>query len=262
MWPDGKQCAVAFTFDLDAESAWAQENAPLMGVNQGTYGAKTGAPLILSVLEKHAIQCTFFIPGVVAEDHPETVSSIVSAGHEIAAHGYTHDSPASLSREEEEDQLVRARGILESFGAKVSGYRAPLGEISENTNELVNSHKLTYSSSMTDGFKPYRHAGMNLIELPSPLTLDDWVSYGPSADFFSKSFLPNSMVHELWGKEFEGIYQLGGLFVLIMHPQITGTPSRLILLDEFIDFVKSHSGTWITTCSQIADQAHLTLPLP
>jgi len=260
MWPDGKQCAVAFTFDLDAESAWAYENAPLMGVTQGTYGAKTGAPLILDLLKKHSLPCTFFIPGIVAETHPQTVEAIVSAGHEIACHGYTHDSPASLSREEEIEQLVKSRRILEGFGAEVSGYRAPLGEISSHTNALVNEHNFTYSSSMIDGFKPYRYPEMDLIELPSPLTLDDGVSYWPSADFFSKTLLPNSLVHELWGKEFEGIYGLGGLFILVMHPQITGTPSRLILLDGFIEFVKTHPGAWITTCSQIANQADQALP--
>lgn len=107
MWPDGIQCAVGFTFDLDAESAWAYEDAPLMGVTQGTYGAKTGAPLILDLLQKHAIQCTFFVPGIVAETHPETVSAIVAGGHEIACHGYTHDSPVSLTKEQEIDQLDR-----------------------------------------------------------------------------------------------------------------------------------------------------------
>lgn len=260
MWPDGKQCAVAFTFDLDAESAWAYEDAPLMGVTQGTYGAKTGAPLILNVLKKHAIQCTFFIPGIVAETHPDTVASIVAAGHEIACHGYTHDSPASLSKEDEIDQLVRSKKILEGFSSEITGYRAPLGEISPHTNALLAEHGFFYSSSLIDGFKPYRHPGYDLIELPSPLTLDDGVSYWPSRDFFSKTLLPNSLVHELWGKEFEGIYRLGGAFVLVMHPQTTGTPSRLLLLDEFIEFVKTHPGAWITTCSQIARQADLTLP--
>ena len=52
MWPEGKQCAVTFSFDLDAESAWADEDAPLMGLSLGTYGAKTGVPLILDLLKK------------------------------------------------------------------------------------------------------------------------------------------------------------------------------------------------------------------
>ncbi len=61
MWTDGIQCSAAFSFDLDAETAWTGdliEWAPL-----GTYGAKVGTPLILSTLEKHGLKATFFIPG-------------------------------------------------------------------------------------------------------------------------------------------------------------------------------------------------------
>ena len=52
MWPDGKRCAAAFTFDFDAEEVWIgedPENANRPGVlSQGTYGAKVAVPLILT----------------------------------------------------------------------------------------------------------------------------------------------------------------------------------------------------------------------
>src|SRR5690554_5543125 len=106
MWPEGKRCAVAFTFDFDAEELWIgedPENAERPGVlSQGAYGAKVGVPRLLELLERHGVRATFFVPGRVAERHPDRVRQILAAGHEVGHHGYTHTSPNRLPREEEE----------------------------------------------------------------------------------------------------------------------------------------------------------------
>jgi len=67
---------------------------------------------------------------------------ILDAGHEVALHGYTHRSPAALSRAEEEDELVRARAVLEGLGAELQGYRSPSWEFSEHTVGLLAEHGL------------------------------------------------------------------------------------------------------------------------
>ena len=78
-------------------------------------------------------------------------------GHEVAYHGYTHRSPAGLSREEEEDEIVRGRGVLESLGAEVVGCRCPSWEFSANTLSLLEAQRSEYSSNMMDDIRPYRH---------------------------------------------------------------------------------------------------------
>ena len=55
----------------------------------------------------------------------------------------------------------------------------------------------------------------------------------------------------IWDAEFAGIRDLGGAFVLTMHPQIIGRPSRLALLDGFIAHVRRHSDVWVTTCREL-----------
>ena len=131
MWTNGIQCTVALSFDMDAETIWTGDRS--WGVPLGNYGARVGTPLILSTLENHDVKATFFVPGQSAEAHQDIVSSILAGGHEIAAHGYTHRAPAFLSIEEEETELIKSCEILNSMGAKVEGYRAPDGVISENT---------------------------------------------------------------------------------------------------------------------------------
>src|SRR5262249_55535596 len=52
-----------------------------------------------------------------------------------------------------------------------------------------------------------------------------------------------------------GIHELGGLTMLILHPQYTGRPSRLRMLQELVDEMKSTEGVWITHGVELARYA-------
>lgn len=255
-WPNAAACAVAFTFDFDAESVWIAESPdnaerPVV-LSQGTYGAKVGVPLILDLLAAHRLQATFFVPGVVAERYPNRVEQIVAAGHELAVHGYTHRSPSELPPDEEEEELSRALAVLRAFGPDVSGYRSPSWDFSPRTLALLDAYGFRYSSNYMDDLFPYVHEGTSVVELPVQWLLDDaahwW--FGP-ADWTKKIATP-SEVREIWEEELLGIRELGGCCVLTMHPQVVGRPSRLRFLDAFIEFVKGCEGVWIAPCSEIA----------
>jgi peptidoglycan/xylan/chitin deacetylase (PgdA/CDA1 family) len=255
-WPNGARCAVAFTFDFDAESVWIgddPENANRPGVlSMGTYGAKVAVPLILELLERRGIPATFFVPGVVAERYPDRVEAIVAAGHELAVHGYTHTSPAKLSRSEEEDELRRARSVLEGFGAPVTGYRSPSWDFSPHTLDLLEADGFAYSSNFMDDIRPYRHEGRSIVELPVQWILDDaahwW--FGPAE--WVKKISTTAEVRSIWHEELEGIRRLGGACVFTMHPQIIGRPSRLAFLDELIEHAQSLGDAWVARCGEIA----------
>jgi peptidoglycan/xylan/chitin deacetylase (PgdA/CDA1 family) len=247
---------VAFTFDFDAEEVWigedpANEHKPGV-LSQGTYGAKVAVPLILELLERHGLRATFFTPGRVAERHPERVREIVAAGHELALHGYTHRSPAGLSREEEESELVRSKSILEGFGAEISGYRSPSWEFSAHTVGLLGAHGLRYSSNFMDDIRPYRHADGGLVELPVQWLLDDAPHFWFDNASWTKKISTTADVRAIWEEEFLGLRRLGGSCVFTMHPQIIGRPSRLAFLDAFVGWVASHDDVRIATCADIA----------
>jgi peptidoglycan/xylan/chitin deacetylase (PgdA/CDA1 family) len=247
---------VAFTFDFDAEEVWIGEdpaNADRPGVlSQGTYGAKVAVPLILALLERHEIRATFFVPGRVAERHPGRVREILAAGHEVGLHGYTHRSPATLPREEEEAELVKAKAILEDLGAEPAGYRSPSWEFSSHTVGLLAAHGLRYSSNFMDDIRPYRHEGTGLVELPVQWILDDAPHFWFSGADWAKKISTTAEVDAIWRAEFEGIRALDGAFVLTMHPQIIGRPGRLGFLDAFVGWVRGHDGVRIATCAEIA----------
>jgi peptidoglycan/xylan/chitin deacetylase (PgdA/CDA1 family) len=246
---------VAFTFDFDAEEVWIGEdpaNADRPGVlSQGTYGAKVAVPLILELLERRGLPATFFVPGRVAERYPGRVREILAAGHEVALHGYTHRSPATLPREEEEAELVRASEILTGLGATLAGYRSPSWEFSDHTVGLLAEHGLRYSSNFMDDIRPYRHDG-GLVELPVQWILDDAPHFWFSGADWTRKIATTADVGAIWQEEFTGLRELGGSFVLTMHPQIIGRPSRLAFLDRFMGWVTGHDDVRVATCAEIA----------
>ena len=256
MWPDGMRAAAALTFDFDAEEAWigddpANAHNPAV-LSQGTYGAKVAVPLILELLERYGITATFFVPGRVAERHPERVRQIVEAGHELAHHGYTHTPPSALSRDEEEAELEAGLEILRSFGAEIVGYRSPSWDFSDSTEKLLENHGFVYSSNFMDDLKPYRREGSPLIEVPVQWTLDDAAHFWFDGATWTKKISTASEVREIWEGEFRGYLRLGGAFVLTCHPQVIGRPYRLEMLDELVGWMRRQDGVWWATCREIA----------
>jgi peptidoglycan/xylan/chitin deacetylase (PgdA/CDA1 family) len=116
-WPQGKRAAAAFTFDVDAESAvlyaapGSEHRAGVM--SHQAYGPLTGVPRLLKVLDRLGVCSTFFVPGYTAHRYPNVVRDIVAAGHEIAHHGYLHDSTLMDSDHPYELAVAGGRSIVE-----------------------------------------------------------------------------------------------------------------------------------------------------
>src|SRR5713226_3699390 len=236
-WPRGVKSAVCITFDLDAETAWISRDPAnidrLSVMSQGAYGPKVGVPLILDFLDRNQMKSTFFVPGWTAERWPDVVAEIHRRGHEIGHHGYLHEALEGRSREEEEAILTGSSKILADItGLRPVGYRAPLYEITHETAGLLAKHGFLYASNLQDSLWPYRYVDTpSLVELP------------PSA------------VRSVWGDEFRGIHALGGLTMLILHPQYTGRPSRLNMLQQLVDEMRDTGDVWFVNGMELARYA-------
>jgi peptidoglycan/xylan/chitin deacetylase (PgdA/CDA1 family) len=257
MSPQRVPIDVVVSFDFDAEEVWIGEdpsNAHKPGtLSQGTYGAKVAVPLLLDLLRRLDLPASFFVPGRVAERYPHRVEEILAAGHEVGHHGYTHTSPAKLSRDEEETELVRGHEILTALGADVVGYRSPSWDFSPATLDLLVAHGFRYSSNLMDDIRPYLHAGHDLVELPVHWTFDDAPHFWFDLRSWSKTVRTSGEVRVLWEEELEGMRRLGGLVMLTMHPQIIGRPGRIAMLEDFLTWARSLEGVRFSTARAVSE---------
>jgi len=254
--------AACLSFDLDAETAWVSRDPAnidrLSVMSQGAYGPKVGVPLILDFLERNRITSTFFVPGWTAERWPDVVAEIHRRGHEIGHHGYLHEALEGKTRDQEEEILTGSARILASItGIPPVGYRAPLYEITHATIDLLRKHGFLYASNLQDSLWPYRHQGTpGLVELPATWILDDgpFFAFGLRPNLYRQIF-PPSAVFSVWRDEFRGIHEVGGLTMLILHPQYTGRPSRLAMLQALVDELRAADGVWLTHGADLARYA-------
>jgi peptidoglycan/xylan/chitin deacetylase (PgdA/CDA1 family) len=59
-------------------------------------------------------------------------------------------------------------------------------------------------------------------------------------------------VFEHWSAEFDQLYAERKAFVLAMHPQIIGRPSRITLLERLIQHIQQHEDARFYRCDQLA----------
>ena len=137
------------SFDFDVMSGYISRGltTPTL-ISRGEFG-NVGAHRILDLLAKYKIVSTWFIPGVVIGTYPETCERIAADGHEIGHHGWTHQAPASLTRDQEQSGLIRCNEAITILtGRAARGYRSPSWDLSPHTIDLLLEQGFTYDSSM------------------------------------------------------------------------------------------------------------------
>lgn len=260
-WPGGARCAVMLTFDFDAETLWFSrdpDNVNRPGIlSQGIYGGRVGVHKVLDLLRDEGAPATFYVPGWTAERYPQAIERILGDGHELGHHGYLHEWIDPKFPELEEEAIDKGlAALLKIGGIKPKGFRSPAGESSPNMIRLLAEKGFLYDSTLMDEILPYRHVLPNgapgPVELPWHWSIDD-APYALFAVRNPRPIMTNSHILEIWLDEFREIYQWGGLVNVVMHPQITGRPSRIAMLRTFIREVRKLPGVWFAQGAQVAD---------
>lgn len=264
-WPNGARVAVGLSFDVDNELLSRAKPLPVP-LSQGEYGATTGLPRILAILDRQQIPATFFVPAGSAMLHPEMIPAILAAGrHEIGVHGWMHENlPALGDAEHERRLLTQAIDYLtRAVGKRPVGYRAPSWAFSPHTLPQLLQAGFLYDSSLMAMDEPYElvHKGTptGLVELPVEWMLDDFPYYGARA---SGSLPLPDAVREIWEREFDAAYEERTLLILTAHPHVSGRRSRLAQLETLISYMKSKPGVWFATLEQIANAVLPASPRP
>ncbi|MDE4192983.1 polysaccharide deacetylase family protein [Phaeobacter gallaeciensis] len=288
-----KKIFVAYGVDVDAVAGWlgsyGGEDSP-DDISRGMFAGEVGSPRLLKLFEKYGIKTTWFIPGHSMETFPEEMAAVAKAGHEIGIHGYSHENPIAMTREQEMAILDKSIELATALsGKRPTGYVAPWWEFSNVTNELLLERGIKYDHSlMHNDFHPYRvrvgdswtkidysqHPDTwmkplergeetDLIEIPANWYLDDL----PPMMFIKKA--PNSHgfvnprdIEQMWKDQFDYVYRENdyAVFTMTIHPDVSGRPQVLMMHERLIEYINGHEGVQWATFDEIADDFNARAP--
>ena len=155
-----KEIFVSFGIDVDAVAGWlgsyGGEDSP-DDISRGLFAGEVGSPRLLELFKRWDIKTTWFIPGHSIETFPKEMQAVADAGHEIGIHGYSHENPIAMTREQETAILDKCIDLVTKLsGKRPTGYVAPWWEFSNVTNELLLERGIKYDHSlMHKDFEPY-----------------------------------------------------------------------------------------------------------
>ncbi len=254
-WPNDARVAVCLTFDVDNELLQRANPLPVP-LSVGEYGATTGLPRILALLDRHQVPATFFIPAMTLMLHPEIAPSILQRHrHEIGVHGWIHEFWPGIADAAEEQRLL-ARSIeylTKATGKRPVGVRAPGSGFSPHTFDLIRKAGFLYDSSLLASDEPYEIVSngqpSGVIELPISEIDNDFVYYGETAN----GALPSpDALFQIYKAEFDLAYEERTMFILTQHPHVSGHRSRIAVLDRLVAYIQSKPGVWFATMEQAA----------
>lgn len=257
-WPAGKSCAVVFSADVDAESPmlWTHRGRQIgyLGeLEQRRFGPRQGLWRILDMIEGEGLRGSFYVPGVVAETYPAILPELVRRGHEIGLHGYYHERADQASDAQTLAWIDRSAALFEAqTGRRPRGYRSPSWELSVAMPGHLKDRGLAYDSSLMGFDHPYTIDG--LPEVPVQWLVDDAIYFKFAGNGSDRGApIAPHLVLESWLAEYRAMREFGGLFMITIHPWISGRGQRVLMLRELIRTIARDSDVWWATAEEVAD---------
>ncbi len=266
---------VCLTFDHDHVSGLiARGMTSPTAISRGEYDIVV-IPRLVALLERYGIKATFFTPGHTIDSTPAAVTPYVEAGHELAHHGWTHRLPVNLSREEEEEEIVRGNESIKRISGRTArGYRSPAWDLSPHSIDLLLKHGIQYDSSLMGNdydcyyarqgdvaelMKPLvRGRETALVEMPISWSLDDY----PAFEYMR---LPNGSVQqglmnatavlENFVDDFTYMTRVCdyGILTYTFHPHVIGRGHRMMMLERLIQRLIEGGAVFMTMEAAMQD---------
>jgi peptidoglycan/xylan/chitin deacetylase (PgdA/CDA1 family) len=288
-----KDIRICLGVDVDAVAGWlgsyGGQDSP-NDIQRGVFAGEVGSPRLLRLFERYGLRTTWFIPGHSIETFPYQMQAVADAGHEIGAHGYCHENPVAMSLEQEREVLLHSIDLVEKLsGRRPRGYVAPWWEMSEHTAALLLENGFTYDHSQNyHDFVPfYARVGDRWTKIDFAERADAWMrpmQHGREVDLVefcgnwymddlppmmfnkhaanSHGFVSPRDIEQLWNDQFDWVYRELDYAVLpvTLHPDVSGRPQVLLMLERLIDYWAGHAGVTFCTLEDAADDFRTRFP--
>jgi len=94
---------------------------------------------MLATLKKYNVSASFFLEGNWVKKNPELAKMIVSAGHEVGNHSYSHPDMKQLTADKAREQMIKTNEIIEAAtGEKCKWFAPPSGSYRDETVKIAN----------------------------------------------------------------------------------------------------------------------------
>ena len=256
VWPNGAKVAVLLSFDVDNETvAWWEGEPTISELSRGEYGSRVALRRIVDLLKQEEVPASFFIPALSLHLAPKMADEIKRLPrHEFAVHGWIHERNTQVPAEKEREMVINSIKMLTDLtGEKPVGYRAPSWDFSAATPSILKEAGFLYESSMMSDDRPYELViggkPSGIVELPVEWILDDAPLLNPRGTNYAN---PRELL-EVLKDEFDVAYKEGTMFLMTMHPHVSGHRSRIVVLEELIRYIKSKDKVWFATHQEAAE---------
>jgi putative urate catabolism protein len=272
-WPGGAQVALQFVLNYEegsencilhgdsasegflSEIIGAQPYAGLRHMNMESlyeYGSRAGFWRLHRLFTARAIPVTVYGVAMALERNPAAVGAMLSAGWEIASHGYRWIDYQFVAEEIEREHLHKALDIH----TRVTGSR-PLGwytgRCSSNTRKLVvEEGGFLYDADSYADDLPYWVADYGMPHLVIPYTLDA----NDMRFAINQGFNSGDQFFTYLKDSFDILYAEGETAPKMMsvglHCRLVGRPGRAAALARFLDYVQGRERVWLCRRLDIA----------
>ncbi|WP_083676160.1 polysaccharide deacetylase family protein [Paenibacillus sp. FSL H8-0548] len=98
---------------------------------------------ILTTLKQENVKATFFLDGSWLKKNPEIAKIIQAEGHELSNHAYSHPNMSTLSRQDQNNQIVKTEALLkETLNVNNKWFAPPSGDFNSATVQIASQNGL------------------------------------------------------------------------------------------------------------------------
>jgi peptidoglycan/xylan/chitin deacetylase (PgdA/CDA1 family) len=203
---------------------------------------------MFSVLEEFNGRFAFPTIAAVAKMKPDLVRSIEKEGHEVASHGYNHVRYTTISAQAREQDLLLSLQVYKRLGLKITGFRAPYDNYTDDMPELLEKTPLIWDGGF--GYRPQHREKTHFFRAEidgrksrvTYIPLNSW-----SDDYMiDRMKMGPHAISKVLKREVSKTSNSGGVIMFDLHPIRMGQKRFVKCLGDIIEHANGLGG-WCTT---------------
>lgn len=253
-WPGQYKAAISFTMDNLGEAQDVNKGVwPADEPIGSHYSVKRQIPRMLDWLDKHSVKATYFAESWSLDVYPDIVEEMSRRGHEIAWHGYQHETWSGLSADEEELNFKRSFERASKHGVKYQGFRPPGGTINDRTYDLLRENGVSYVS-------PLGTLGIDrgLVILPfewktvdAHYYMEKFCNIRKSLGDTEEVMSPGDFRNYLFSK-ISNVVKAHSYISILFHPFLQTDEERFSVLIDVLERLSNDPDIWCAPCQEVA----------